>query len=353
MNIRKHWKKFVLTAAAFFWVSCGDDNGASVVESSSSDKVASESSSSAESKSSSSAILDESSSSVAAESSSSEATVESSSGGIVGDCRDAKQFPLAVEGSNLRCFGNKPIATYNKADSAKFSSQYFCCDGSVINAPKYYGDEECASHYKEKSDSIPENVPAYWANDTLYTRQGLKNRNGQKVEDGYRLKDDELSAATIDSLNNATTYCDDHGGIKGRELYSPVRTDEGVCDILREEASRKLYYKTLFGDEASKSEKECVKNKLQDYFECVTCLYGTETVTDKCSAWEWTYNDYEEIYTANAIKKYGKNATFECADGTIVETEEYATFRQAYNEIESRCNVPLDDFVNRMESCKK
>lgn len=29
MNIRKHWKKLVLSATAFFWASCGDDNSTS------------------------------------------------------------------------------------------------------------------------------------------------------------------------------------------------------------------------------------------------------------------------------------------------------------------------------------
>ena len=98
MNIRKHWKKLLLTTTAFFWASCTSENstqplygvpcapegcGNPRVESSSSDDVESSSSdalasSSSEANAPSSSSIEESSSSEAVASSSSESTSSSS-----------------------------------------------------------------------------------------------------------------------------------------------------------------------------------------------------------------------------------------------------------------------------------
>lgn len=355
MNIRKHWKNFVLAATAVFWVSCGEDNSAAaenIAQSSSSEmpESSAESSSAIPPESSSSAtvaqeissseeLAESSSSEVTAKSSSAGMTAESSSAGTVGDCNDTKQFPLIVNGSDIRCTGNK------------MSTEYKCCDGSIIKAPKVFPDINCSA-YQEISDSIPEDVPAYWVNDTLYTRQGREDRNNRVRAENKRLYD-ELDVAQIDSLSQNKIYCGEHGGIKSREIYFPMNTNESVCEILHREASQKLYYENLENMSLSKAVRECISSKMRNYFECIDCLYGNYSAGDiLCADWATAHN-YDSLVVKPGVSSWARsNATFECADGTIEVNPEYTANKQATEELEARCNVPLDDVVNRIESCK-
>jgi len=335
-----------MAATAVFWVSCGEDNSAAaenIAQSSSSEmpESSAESSSAIPPESSSSAPVAQeiSSSEELAESSSSEVTAKSSSAGIVGDCNDTKQFPLIVNGSDIRCTGNK------------MSTEYKCCDGSVINAPKVFPEVRCNA-YKEISDSIPEDVPAYWVNDTLYTRLGREDRNNRVRAENKRLYD-ELDAAQIDSLSQNKIYCGEHGGIKSREIYFPDDVYVDNCDTLHREASKKFYYDNLENMSLSKAVRECISSKMRNYFECIDCLYGNYSASENlCVDWAYAHDFFNLVVQPGNERKSRENASFECADGTIEVNPEYAAKKQAFDEQQARCYVPLEDVVSRIENCK-
>lgn len=348
MNIRKHWKKILLASTALFWANCGDDSSsaASPDESGSisSDAVIPESSS---------ANID------APESSANMEVPESSSIGTLEACSDTVKYPLVVDGTNIRCAGDSTNASFQKW-GAKVSERYSCCDGSVIEAPKYVSTSCSYSLFSEKSDSIPDDVHAYWANDTLYTRQGRIDRNNRILEENAK-NSKAYEDSVINEMNLTGTYCKDHGGIVSRKDFSAYDFSETSCENLTRTASEELRDTVVNDTTLSDEVRKCVEKEVSDFFcmlDCCVCVYGPSGKIDDtgyriCEDFRITYGR-ADIAESNISKK-GETASVECKDGTTEYSDEYKEQQAKYDkylEESAECHNPREEVVEIVDKCK-
>lgn len=319
MNIRKYWNKIILVVAAFFWAGCGDENSVQV------QKVVDTSSTQQPE-----GFVD----------SSSDFVEESSSSNSKENCKDTEKYPLVVANSDIRC-ANKIEAGVGDPPLKLQLYVYPCCDGTEAQAANLY--QLCSSE-EEHSPYVPDSVPGFLFNDTLYTRQEYRDHKAEQK----KREEEEHEAGIIDSLNRNSTYCDDHGGIKSRITFtrgSYSYVDEYECNGIRDSALVEYCYSKL-EDSSVDGEKiwDCRWNivsvsEFAYLFNESVPLYGNPPSYAGCAV---------EIPETDKLNKY-----FECIDGTKETSEEYIAEMNAKHEEEVKCGVLSPEIIEFMENCSK
>ena len=334
MNIRKHWKKLLLTTTALFWASCTSENENTFPTIGQDTSSAVDPGISSDSNKSSSEKAVESSSSDAVASSSSEAKVPSSSSELT------QVMPAYGVYDKVSCYLDDKDKGIKASTSSRgvFEYSYHCENGvNCVARDSVTGYEP---EYPCKEDSITKQMICLDYGVIATTETTISCDDGKTYSEEefrkqynrlYTIKNnqDESSSSVAESSSSAVTCSpnlDKFFSVSKADRYSIDNAAPDASSQAKFDANRKI---TAIRDSLSKDTPKCLKDMQEDLERNFVAVYGAPY--------------------ANRLP-----AEETCSDGTTRPTKEYLE-QQKFDEEQAKKKPQYDEKYNEVykEETKK